>query len=227
MVICCFAELEAALAGRPPLRPAVAGAEDPTVIRALVDAAEGGRIGGAMLTGDPTAIAALLPQGLARSFEILAAAEGAEAAALALAAIRAGRADVLVKGQVDSAAYLRAVVARETGLPALEVLSNVTLAEMPGMGRLIGATDNGILPLPPLAQKRAIIRNAVPLFRGFGLASLCVAAIAASEKVHPGQPATTDAAALRDEAGAGAPGPVLVDGPFGYNIALSPNAARK
>ena len=132
---------------------------------------------------------------------------------------------MLVKGSVDSAAYLRAVVARETGLRASDVLSNITLAEMPSVPQLVGATDNGIVVLPTLDQKRAILRNAVPLFAGLGVSPLRVAAIAASEKVHPSQPATTDAAALRD--GWDGDGSVLVDGPFGYDVALSPSAAAK
>lgn len=220
-----FAALETALAGRPPLCPAVAGAEDPAVIEALVAAAEAGLVGEAVLTGDAAAIRRLLPATVAGRFRIEAAADGAEAAALAVAAIRAGAADVLVKGQVDSAAYLRAVVARDTGLRASEVLSNLTLAEMPSVPRLIGATDNGIVPLPTLAQKRAIILNAVPLFRGLGVVPLRVAAIAASEKVSPGQPATVDAAALAVDGTL--PGEVLVDGPFGYDVALSAGAAAK
>lgn len=225
MVIRSFAALETALAGRPPLCPAVAGAEDPAVIEALVAAAEAGLVGEAVLTGDAAAIRRLLPATVAGRFRIEPAADGAEAAALAVAAIRAGAADVLVKGQVDSAAYLRAVVARDTGLRASEVLSNLTLAEMPSVPRLIGATDNGIVPLPTLAQKRAIILNAVPLFRGLGVVPLRVAAIAASEKVSPGQPATVDAAALA--ADGTLPGEVLVDGPFGYDVALSAGAAAK
>uniref|UniRef100_UPI0039B95EC5 phosphate acyltransferase n=1 Tax=Albidovulum sp. TaxID=1872424 RepID=UPI0039B95EC5 len=188
-------------------------------------AAEAGLVGEAVLTGDAGAIRRLLPAAFTGRFRIEAATGGAEAAALAVAAIRAGAADVLVKGQVDSAAYLRAVVARDTGLRASDVLSNLTLAEMPSVPRLIGATDNGIVPLPTLAQKRAIILNAVPLFRGLGVVPLRVAAIAASEKVSPGQPATVDAAALAADRTLGEG--VLVDGPFGYDVALSAEAAAK
>lgn len=227
MVIRSFAELEAALAGSPPLCVAVAGGEDPATLAALDLAFAKGRISAAVLTGDAVRIRALVPATLAPHVRILPAASGEEAAALAVAAIRAGDADVLVKGSVDSAAYLRAVVARDIGLRASGVLSNVTLAEMPSVPRLIGATDNGILPLPNLEQKRALILNAAPLFRGLGVTPLRVAAIAASEKVHPGQPATVDAEALRGEAEGGAFPGVVVDGPFGYDVALSPAAAAK
>ncbi len=226
MVIRSFAALATALKDRPPLRPAVAGAEDGATLEALAEALAQGLISGAVLVGDAGRIAALLPPGLAPHATLRPAATAAEAAAGAVAAIRAGEADVLVKGSVDSAAYLRAVVARETGLRASDVLSNVTLAEMPSVPRLIGATDNGIVVLPTLDQKRAILRNAVPLFQGLAEQPLRIAAIAASEKIHPAQPATADAAALRDEAAAG-DGRVLVDGPFGYDVALSPAAAAR
>lgn len=227
MVICSFAELEASLQSRVHLRPAVAGAEDTAVMEALVTAVERGLVVGAVLTGDAAAINALIPAHLAGRFQVEPASSGAEAASLAVAAIRAGRADVLVKGQVDSAAYLRAVVARDIGLRASEVLSNLTLAEMPSLPRLIGATDNGIVPLPSLAQKRAIIQNAIPLFQGLGITPLRVAAIAASEKVAAAQPATTDAAALAEESRQGGFGQAIVDGPFGYDVALSATAASK
>jgi phosphate butyryltransferase len=226
MVVRTFAGLSAALSGFRPLRPAVAGAEDAATLAALTAAWEEGRISGAVLAGDPARISALLSPDLAALVEIRPAASAAEAASLAVAAIRDGRADVLVKGSVDSAAYLRAVVARDTGLRASDVLSNLTLAEMPSLPRLIGATDNGIIVLPSLEQKRAILRNALPLFRGLGVMPLRVAVIAASEKVHPSQPATTDAAALRDDWSRG-DGTVLVDGPFGYDVAFSPAAAEK
>lgn len=226
MVIQSFTALEAALQGRPPLHPAVAGADDAPTLEALAWALDVGIIRGATLAGDPGRIAPLLPPSLAARATILPAMTAAEASAGAVAAVRDGTADVLVKGSVDSAAYLRAVVARDTGLRASDILSNVTLAEMPTVPRLLGATDNGIVVLPTLPQKRAILRNTVPLFRGLGVQPLRVAAIAASEKVHASQPATTDAAVLRDE-WAGGDGTVLVDGPFGYDVALCPAAAAK
>ena len=226
MVIRNFSDLEISAKSRPPLCPAVAGAEDTATLEALSAALAEGLICGAILAGDAARIAALLPPALAPHVQIRPAASAAEAAVLAVAAIHAAEADVLVKGNVDSAAYLRAVVARDSGLRASPVLSNLTLAEMPSAPRLIGATDNGILVLPTLDQKRAILLNALPLFRGLGVTPLRVAAIAASEKVHPAQPATVDAAALRDEWAAG-DGSVLIDGPFGYDVALSPAAAAK
>lgn len=225
MVIRSFEALQAAMVTRPAMRLAVAGAEEPSVIAGVVAGFAAGLLAQAVLTGRVEAIAPQIPADLASRIRILPAANAAEAAALAVAEVRAGRADVLMKGTVDSAAYLRAVVDRETGIRAGGVLSNVTLAEMPSVPRLIGATDNGIVPLPTLDQKRAMLLNALPLFRGLGLAEVRVAAIAASEKVSDRQPATVDAAALAQESRDGALPGLIVDGPFGYDVALSEKAA--
>jgi len=225
MVIRSFEALQAAMVTRPAMRLAVAGAEEPSVIAGLVAGFAAGLLAQAVLTGRAEAIAPQIPADLASRIRILPAASAAEAAALAVAEVRAGRADVLMKGTIDSAAYLRAVVDRETGIRAGGVLSNVTLAEMPSVPRLIGATDNGIVPLPTLDQKRAMLLNALPLFRGLGLAEVRVAAIAASEKVSDRQPATVDAAALAQESRDGALPGLIVDGPFGYDVALSEKAA--
>lgn len=227
MVIRSFAELEGSLSGQAPLRPAIAGADDAAALSALCAAMSVGLVDHACLVGNPERIADMLPADISDRVSIIAAPDHAVAARLAVAEVREGRANLLVKGQVDSASYLRAVVARDTGLRGPGVLSNLTLAEMPSVPRLIGATDNGILPLPTLEQKRAIIRNALPLFRALGVAPLRVAAIAASEKVDPAQPATTDAAALAAEARQGLLGDALVEGPFGYDVALSRQAAEK
>jgi len=224
MVIRSFAALAEAMRRRPPLRVVLAGAEDAAALAALGQGVEEGRVGTAILVGDPAAIAPLLPPALAGA-RIVAAQDAAAVAAAAVAAVRAGAADLLAKGRIDSAAYLRAVVARATGIRGPGVLSNLTLAEMASVPRLLGATDTGILPLPTLAEKRAILGNARPLFAGLGLAEVRVAAIAASEKVSAAQPATLDAAALAAESRAGALPGLIVDGPFGYDVALSPAAA--
>lgn len=225
MVIRSFAALAAGVRRLPPLRVVLAGAEEGEALAALAQGVAEGLVREAILVGDPGRIAAALPPALAPSARVVAAGDPAAVAAASVAAVRSGAADLLAKGRIDSAAYLRAVVARETGIRSAGLLSNLTLAEMPSVPRLLGATDNGILPLPTLEQKRAILLNARPLFAGLGLAQVRVAAIAASEKVSDAQPATADAAALAAESRAGALPGLIVDGPFGYDVALSPQAA--
>ena len=226
MVIRNFDALRRAMSARAPLHLALAGGDDPNVIAGVVAAFEAGLVATAAISGQGDAIRAALPQGLRDRVRILLADTPEACARAAVAELRAGNAQVLMKGHVDSGAYLRAVVDRDTGIRGAGVLSNLTLAEMPSVPRLIGATDNGIIPAPTLDQKREILRNALPLFRGLGLDVVRVAAIAASEKVSERQPATVDAAALTAEARAGALPGLIVDGPFGYDVALSARAAQ-
>lgn len=226
MTIRSFAELEAEMSKRPPLHVVVAGADDSRVLDALGAAAGAGQISHAILIGDGEQIDRLMPSALSAIAHVIDATDPDECASKSVAAVRDGSADILVKGGVNSASYLRAVVNKETGLCTSSILSNLTLAEMPSLDRLIGATDNGIIPLPTLDQKRAILMNCLPLFAGLGITSPRVAAIAASEKVSPRQPATTDAAALAEEALSGALGNMCVEGPFGYDVAMSRAAAE-
>ncbi|MGR3815954.1 MAG: phosphate acyltransferase [Cognatishimia activa] len=162
-----------------------------------------------------------MPSSAQHCVTVLAAQTPADMARLAVSEIREGRADILIKGAVDSGAYLKAVVNRDTGIAVSRVLSNISIAELPGFGRLIGATDNGILPAPTCEQKRAIIQNSAALWRGLGVVNPKVALVAATEKVTPAMPATIDAATLVRQGANG----FLLAGPMGYDMAISPRAA--
>lgn len=216
-----FDELSGVVRATGPVVVAIAGGEDQQVAAALAIGLEMGLILHATLTGDPSAILALLPANAHHSVTILPAQGAAEMAALAVAEVAAGRADILIKGAVDSGAYLKAVVNRSTGIAQSDVLSNITIAAIPGLDRLIGATDNGIVPAPTCGQKRSIVQNTVPLWRGLGVSVPKVALLAATEKVTPAMPATVDAAQIAGQGIAG----FEVAGPMGYDMAINPRAA--
>lgn len=226
MPVRSFRELRDRARDLGPVRLAVAGGNDASVVEALVRAVGEGLVSSAQVTGDGKAISAALPASLRAVVQCVDAGDPADCAAKAVAAVRGGRADVLMKGHVDSTAYLRAIVSRDTGIRAGSVLTNVTVAAMPSWPKLIAVTDNGILPAPDLAQKRQIVLNTAALFRGLGVSPVKVAAVAATEKVSEALPATVDAAALAAESRAGKLPGFEVDGPFGYDVAVSRDAAR-
>ncbi|MCG6659112.1 phosphate butyryltransferase [Halomonas campisalis] len=205
---------------------AVAGADDAEVLDAVVMALDRGLIASAILCGDRIQIRKTLPDRLRSSVELVPAGDAAVCAGLAVSAVRSGDAQILMKGHIDSASYLRAVVHRDVGIRQSGLLSNVTVAEMPSYPKLIAATDNGIVPVPTLQQKRQIILNTAELYRGLGVSEVRVAAVAASEKVSDAMPATTDAAALTLQSRQGKLPGFIVDGPFGYDVAVSHAAAK-
>jgi phosphate butyryltransferase len=103
----------------------------------------------------------------------------------------------------------------------------VAVLELPAYvarhGKLLFVADVAIIPEPDLETKAQILDYCLEAARSFGIAGPRAAVLAATEKVSPRMRATTDAAALRDEAATRFPGAV-VDGPLALDVALSPEA---
>lgn len=222
-----FAEMRHIATKSDPLCIAVAGGNDRNVIDAVILALRGNLASAAVITGDAAAIASQLPADLRGKVDIRNAFSATECANAAVAAVRRDEADVLMKGHVDSTSFLRAIVNRSNGIRQSVVLSNVTVAEMPSYPKLLSATDNGIVPLPDREQKRQMILNTAPLYRGLGIETAKVAALAATEKKSEALPATIEADFLRQESALGRMPGFIVDGPFGYDAAVSTAAALK
>jgi len=220
-----FRELWDLASGLEPVAVAVAGGDEPEVMRSIQVGIERGLVSFATVTGDGARLAALTPPAIRSKVDLIHAGDSASCAQMAASAVRGGRAAILIKGATDSGAYLRAIMDRDAGLRRSGVLSNVTVAEMSSFHKLIAATDNGITPFPTLEQKRAIIANTGPLFLGLGVAIPKVALIAATEKVSAAMPATRDALDLSAEAGSGELRDFVIDGPLGYDAAMDHAAA--
>jgi phosphate butyryltransferase len=149
------------------------------------------------------------------------------AAEMAVALVRAGDADLLLKGAVSTPELIRAVLDRESGLRSGRLLSDVFLIEYgsPGPARLVGITDGGVTPVPDLEQKEAILRNAVHVFHSLGVDEPRVAVLSGTEKPTPKLPGSMDAARLAAMHQAGAIQQCVVDGPLAMDLALSAEAA--
>ncbi|MCP4376966.1 MAG: hypothetical protein GY794_12405, partial [bacterium] len=81
-----------------------------------------------------------------------------EDAVEAVTTVRAGRADVLIKGSLDTKAFMRAVLDRDNGLRTGSLISHVAVLEV--AGRLFIVTDSGICTNPTLDEKVEILKNA-------------------------------------------------------------------
>ncbi|MHC4562078.1 MAG: phosphate acyltransferase [Planctomycetota bacterium] len=135
-------------------------------------------------------------------------------------AVRDGLADVLMKGSVDSASFMRAVLAKEHDFRTGKLISHVFVAET--RGRLLIVTDAGVCIAPSLEEKAEIIANAVPVARRLGAEVPKVAVLAAIEKVNPKMPTTVEAAKLSEM---DIPG-CVVQGPLALDLAVSLPAAE-
>ncbi len=142
--------------------------------------------------------------------------------------IRRGDGDILMKGLVSTSTFMRAALNRESGIVEEgQLLSHVAVFDIPRYHKLLLITDVAVIIAPDLAQKVKIINNAVKVARRLKIENPLVACVAAVEKVNPGKmPATEDAAILAKMSERGQIKGCVVDGPFGFDNAISKEAAR-
>lgn len=211
-----------------PATVAVAAPEDEEVFGALEEARRRYEIQ-AILCGDVKRInrAAAEAGYEADVDELVPAASPAEAAQAAVAQVRAGRADFVMKGSLATGVLLRAVVDKERGLvEAGRLLSHVAVFEHRSRGKLLLVTDAAMNVAPDLEAKARILLNAVRAAHALGLSEPKAAALAAVETVNPKMPASTDAAILSVMARRGQLPGCVVDGPLALDNAISEEAAR-
>lgn len=141
--------------------------------------------------------------------------------------VSSGRADVFVKGKMNTSDFLRAVLNKEVGLRTGRQLNVMTCYDEPGQKKLFFITDGGMTIAPTLEDKAEILRNAVPVLHNMGIEEPKVALLAANEKVNPKMPATVDAAALCEMAERNELPRAIYEGPIAFDVAMRPDAAEE
>jgi phosphotransacetylase/acyl dehydratase len=210
---------------------AVAHPCDDTSLRGAVEAAEAGIIA-PILVGPEAKIRAAADAGGIdiRPFELVIAEHSNAAAAKAVELIRAGKAEILMKGSLHTDELLREVTAKETGLRTARRISHVFVMDVPGHPEVLFITDGAVNIAPDLEAKRDIVQNAidfvVAISAGIAAGPPRVAILSAVETVTPKIPGTIEAAALCKMADRGQITGGILDGPLALDNAISPEAAR-
>lgn len=223
-----FRELLARTKDLPPATVAVAHPCDGASLGAVVDMAAAGLIV-PILVGPVkkiTAVADAEKLDISR-FRLVDAPHSHAAAAAAVALVRAGEAELLMKGSLHTDELMHEVIASDTGLRTERRLSHVYIMDVPTYPRPLLFTDAAINIAPALEVKRDIVQNAIDLARVMGIATPRVAILSAVETVNPKIPSTLDAAALCKMADRGQITGGLVDGPLAFDNAISLDAARQ
>jgi phosphotransacetylase len=210
-----------------PIVTAVAHPCEATALAGAIDAAAQGLI--APILVGPTAkirqVAAASGIDLG-STRIVDAPHSHASAAAAVALVRQGEAEVLMKGSLHTDELLGAVVARETGLRTGRRLSHAFIMDVPTYHKVLIVTDAAINIAPTLEDKADIVQNAIDLAVSLGLARPKVAILAAVETINSKMSATLDAAALCKMAERGQITSGLLDGPLAFDNAISRDAAK-
>lgn len=227
MVISGFPALRDKLHDLPPKTAVVAAAHDEHTLQAVFAARRDGLIR-PILVGrkeEILSIACRLGEEADPS-QVVDAGEDPDCAAKSVELVRSGEGSMLIKGMLPTGTLLKAVVNRETGIRASEVMSHVAILDVPSYHKLLYVTDGGMVVAPDLEQKRHILKNAVDFCRFLGYDCPKAAALCAVETVNPAMPETADAAALKAEGERGDFGPCLVEGPIALDLATDSEAAR-
>lgn len=221
-----FEALKHNIQGKNPKVIAVASAADMHSLKAIRDAQKALNIS-YQLVGDFDRIIHISREiGFNVNPELITHSDSEEQSAqIAVQLVREGRAEVLMKGNLQTATLLRAVLDKGSGIREGGVLSHLAVLESPAYQRLMFITDGGMNIMPDLPQKKAIIENSVKFMRTLGYDQPNIAILAAAETVSEKMPETVDAKALVDMNRSLEISDCLIEGPLSFDLAISRESA--
>lgn len=144
----------------------------------------------------------------------------------AVAFVKSGQADILMKGNVSTKDLLQAVLHKNSGLRQERLLSHVALFDIPGRQKPVFLTDAAINIAPDFNEKVQIARNAVDVAQAIGVICPKVAVIAPVDVINEAIPSTIDAARLARMQEAGEITGCLIGGPISFDNAISIESAK-
>ena len=228
MVLTSFSQLEEKVKGLSHARVmAVAVAADAHTLEAALEARRAGLVR-PVLVGDKAKILTILADmgETVPDADICNEPDEVAACEKAVALVREGKADFLMKGKVDTKVILKAVVNKEHGLGVPgAIMSHVTLFEVPAYHKILAPVDGGMVTYPTLEQKKGIIENTVAVLHTLGYECPKVGILACAEKPNPKMPETLDAQALAEMNRRGALAGCIVDGPISFDCAIDKSIA--
>lgn len=158
--------------------------------------------------------------------EIIPTEHSLESAEKAVALVRQGRAEAIMKGSLHTDELMAEVVARDRGLRTERRISHAMWAQVPTYDRPLLITDAGINIAPDLNAKVDIVKNVIDLAHLLGTPEPKVAILSAVETVTSAIPSTLEAAALCKMADRGQIKGAILDGPLAFDNAVSMAAAQ-
>jgi phosphate butyryltransferase len=220
-----FKELMEAAKSQKTMRIVVAAAQDEDVIKAVSQAKEIG-LAEPVLVGDAGKIKEIMEKlNIQNSdYEIIDEPDMIQAARKSVELVRNGKGDFLMKGLLQTADIMRAVLDKEIGLRTDNLISHVMVYEAPTYSKLLYTTDGGMNVAPNLEQKIQILENAIKVCKAMKMDKIYASCLAGAETVNPKISATVDAKAIADMKDKWDAQGVVVQGPVALDLAISSEA---
>jgi phosphate acetyltransferase len=210
-----------------PLPTAVVHPCDESSLTGAIEAAQMGLIA-PILCGPAGRIRAVAQQhGIPiGDYPIVDAPYSQAAAEAAVAEVREGRAEALMKGSLHTDELMAVAIKRESGLRTARRVSHCFVMAVPDHDDPLIITDAAVNIAPTLDEKRDILQNAIDLAHAMLFPEVRVAVLSAMETVNSKVPSTIEAAALCKMVDRKQVTGALVDGPLALDNAIDPEAAR-
>ena len=201
-MITSFKQIDKSISGHKPLRLAVVNPQRKYILKALEVAEDNGWIETLLFKNDD------INKALIDSIN----------------AIKTGEADLLMKGNIDTATLLKAVMDRQNGLRSNKYLTHVAVIESPNYNRLILTTDGGVNPTLSEILVDSIIENALQVTSALNNIKPNIAMLALIEKVSDNLPETVFANKIAEKYKNDSR--FTIEGPIALDVALSSTAAE-
>lgn len=222
-----FQELLSQASQWEPLLTAIVHPVDDASLGGALEAAKAGIIKPVLVGPEHKIRAVAEAQGYdLNGIKLIATEHSHEAAAVAVAMANRGEVEALMKGNLHTDELMSAVVNKTEGLRTGRRMSHVFALDVPTYHKPLFLTDAAVNIKPNLSAKKDIIQNAVDLFLSLQRGTSKVAIVSAIETVNEAIPSTLDATALCKMAERGQITGALLDGPLGFDNAISKEAAE-
>ena len=204
---------------------AIAGADNPETIETSRKAKDM-KIGDSILIGNEKKIREIAKEINIdiSDFEVVDLSDPTEISRYAVKLVHDGKADMYVKGSIETRDVLKAVLDNEIGLKTNDLISLVGVFEI--NGKLKYFTDPSVIPYPTLQMKVQLINNVVKFAYSTGLKNPKVAAVTAISITDPRMPETLEAEELMEMNKRGEIKDCIVDGPLSLDLAISVESAK-
>lgn len=217
-------DLLTAVKGETTRNVAVAAGHDPDTILAIARAVEEDVIK-AILVGNEKEILRVAKDKKVNPslFDIMNAEDDISATTKSVLLVREKKADMLMKGSVNTSTYMKAILDKDRGLlPQGKLLSHVAVMEIPTYPKLLLVSDAAIIPTPDLDQKIQILNYAVEVANALGNKMPKVALVSATETISFKVQSSVDAAVITAMSQRKQIRGAIIDGPLGLDVSLSP-----
>lgn len=227
MLVRNFDQLNNWVKSMPKKKVVIAVAENNDIIK-LAKIMEESGIADCLLVGDSNRIRLIAKEsGIElKPEQIVHVSDEKQAAEKAVSLVRENKADLIMKGHIPTADFLKPVLDKDRGLRGNGLLSQVTVFEKVSGQGFQFLSDCAVNISPGLLQKRQIIKNCVQLAKKIGYSQPRVALLASLETVTPDMPETIEAAQLSKLEEQEQGQDYFVYGPLALDNAVSMEAAQ-